>query len=252
MKKLHSEGKCHFCGETFAMAGISRHLNTHFKSIKSSNSKDKSFHIKVEAAEMFLNLWVDGKAKLDELDDFLRAIWLECCGHMSSFTDIKKRANSRNNLLNFESFLSGKFEDNESGPGEIPKKSKAQDIFYKDMIIEYDYDFGSTTQLTIKVLEEFDFKADSKVILLSRNEPLEILCDICNKEPAVEICCVCIGQEEALFCKKCAKKHKKTCEDFADYASMPIINSPRMGTCAYDGGTIDIERDGVFKKKDIS
>lgn len=249
MEKLHSEGKCCFCSETFAKAGISRHLNTHLKSINSKNSKGKSFHIKIEAAEMFLNLWVDGKTKLVDIDNFLRDIWLECCGHLSSFTDVKKRANSRNNFLGFESFLSGKFEDDESGPGEIQKKSKTQDVFYKDMNIEYEYDFGSTTELKIKVLEEFDFKADKSIVLLSRNEPLEIICDICHSEPAIEICGVCIGNDEALFCKKCAKKHAKTCEDFADYAKIPIVNSPRMGVCAYEGGTIDKERDGVFKRK---
>ncbi|OFX57393.1 MAG: hypothetical protein A2046_06360 [Bacteroidetes bacterium GWA2_30_7] len=249
MEKLHSEGKCLFCEETFAKAGISRHLNTHLKSIESKNTKGKSFHIRVEAAEMFLNIWVDGKAKLIDIDDLLREIWLECCGHLSSFTDVKKRANSRNNFFGFESFLSGKFEDDESGPGEIPKKTKTQDVFYKDMIIEYEYDFGSTTQLKIKVLEEFSFRANSDIVLLSRNEPLEILCEICHKEPAVKICSVCISQEEALFCSKCAKKHGKTCNDFDEYASMPIVNSPRMGVCGYGGGSIDVDRDGVFKKK---
>jgi hypothetical protein len=49
-----------------------------------------------------------------------------------------------------------------------------------------------------------------------------------------------------MFCEKCAKKHAKECEDFADgYAVMPVVNSPRMGVCAYEGGCIDTERDGV-------
>jgi hypothetical protein len=26
-------------------------------------------------------------------------------------------------------------------------------------------------------------------------------------------------------------------------AQMPVVNSPRMGECGYEGGTIDIERD---------
>jgi len=34
---------------------------------------------------------------------------------------------------------------------------------------------------------------------------------------------------------------------YADYAAMPVVNSPRMGVCAYEGGTIDRERDGVYK-----
>jgi hypothetical protein len=53
-------------------------------------------------------------------------------------------------------------------------------------------------------------------------------------------------EEDAGFCDKCAEKHAKKCADFEDYASLPIVNSPRMGVCGYMGGTIDTERDGVF------
>jgi len=31
-------------------------------------------------------LKVSGNSKLEELDQFLRDIWLECCGHMSAFS----------------------------------------------------------------------------------------------------------------------------------------------------------------------
>jgi hypothetical protein len=57
--------------------------------------------------------------------------------------------------------------------------------------------------------------------------------------------------EDASFCNECAKKHAKKCDDFAEYAAMPVVNSPRMGVCGYEGGRIDTERDGVFvlKKK---
>jgi hypothetical protein len=56
-----------------------------------------------------------------------------------------------------------------------------------------------------------------------------------------------MGNEKNAFCKKCAGQHAKTCSDFADYAAMPVVNSPRMAVCAYDGGTIDTQRDGVFR-----
>ena len=47
---------------------------------------------------------------------------------------------------------------------------------------------------------------------------------------------------------KCAKKHKKTCSDFSDF-EMPIVNSPRMGVCAYSGGSIDTKGDGPWQGK---
>lgn len=57
------------------------------------------------------------------------------------------------------------------------------------------------------------------------------------------------GTGKNAFCKKCAKQHVKTCSDFADYAAMPVVNSPRMGVCAYDGGSIDKKRDSIFVKR---
>jgi hypothetical protein len=75
------------------------------------------------------------------------------------------------------------------------------------------------------------------------------LCDSCGKEPATQICTAHEWGEDSLFCDKCGKKHGKKCSDFEEYASMPVVNSPRVGVCAYMGGNIDIERDGVFVKK---
>ncbi|MDR1878106.1 MAG: hypothetical protein LBQ64_00905 [Bacteroidales bacterium] len=126
---------------------------------------------------------------------------------------------------------------------------KAKTVFHKDLKLEYEYDFGSTTMLSLNVVEEYQVKADKKIVLLSRNEPLELLCDLCKKEPATQICTVHGWDEDSLFCDKCAKKHAKKCPDFDDYASLPVVNSPRMGVCCYAGGSIDVERDGVFVKQ---
>ena len=35
--------------------------------------------------------------------------------------------------------------------------------------------------------------------------------------------------------------------DEFEYAGMPVVNSPRMGICGYEGGTIDTDRDGIYK-----
>lgn len=86
MNKLKSEGKCVFCEKTYAKRSITRHLNSHLETQgKASSEGNKYFHIRVEAAEMFLQLLVSHKAELYDLDFFLRRIWLECCDHLSSF-----------------------------------------------------------------------------------------------------------------------------------------------------------------------
>ena len=251
-EKLTSEGKCLFCGKTFAKAGINRHLITHLN--EKDNAAGISFLIKVETdprwgkTPYFLSLWVDGEATLKQLDKFLRDIWLECCGHMSAF----RYKAAGNPTTNFNSLLksisqprvsTGEFD-------EIPLKNKAKNVFYPDMKLDYEYDFGSSTELEISVVSIFPYKADKNIVLLSRNEPLKIMCFICGKVPATQICTVCMDDDDdAVFCDKCAQKHAKECEDFDDYASMPIVNSPRMGACAYEGGSIDTERDGVFVLK---
>jgi len=134
----------------------------------------------------------------------------------------------------------------EDGSGEVPMSRKAKDALNKGLALDYEYDFGSTTELTITVMDEYPVKADQKIVLLSRNEPLPILCAICDKAPATKICQFCIYGEPAWFCDKCAKKHAKKCDDFEEENSLPVVNSPRMGVCAYEGGIIDRERD-IYK-----
>ena len=67
-------------------------------------------------------------------------------------------------------------------------------------------------------------------------------------KPAMSICSVCFFNKNAVFCVKCAQMHAKDCYDFFEYAIMPVVNSPRMGICGYEGGLIDKKRDGIFKK----
>ncbi|MDR2775215.1 MAG: hypothetical protein LBC19_10845 [Tannerella sp.] len=257
-----SEGKCLFCGKTFLKAGIIRHLQSHLKQKTKENAAGQSYLVKVEsdpkwgASPYFLALWIDSKATLKNIDRFLRDIWLECCGHMSAFTNPKNRRQNDSmwSFFDAEELLAkGKQKEYEklmeNIKGEVPMSRSVDKIFHKGLKLEYEYDFGSSTELLLTIMEEYPVKADGKIVLLSRNEPPEWLCEVCQKEPATQICTVHDWDEDSLFCDKCAKKHAKECEDFRDYAAMPVVNSPRMGVCAYTGGCIDTERDGVFVKK---
>ncbi|KZX10152.1 hypothetical protein [Methanobrevibacter curvatus] len=211
-----SKGKCAFCGKIFTKAGINRHLKTHLKQKESENTKGQSYLIKVESDQYygsspyFLSLWVDGETIMEDIDAFLRGIWLECCGHMSGFAG-----------------------------GQVSMDEKVKDVFYKDLKLGYDYDYGSTTELRLTVLEEYSVKADDEIVLLSRNDPVKWKCDSCNEEIATQICII----HDKMFCDKCGKKHAVECPDFEDYGYLPVVNSPRMGVCGYEGGSIDIERD---------
>lgn len=237
---LKSEGVCFYCNKTVSKQGMNRHVGTHLKTMAKELAKDnkdrgKYYHLSVTAAEMFLTLAVEENTLFEDLDDFLRAIWLECCGHMSSF-----RASGVTIMDMNDDFGFG-FER-----GTKPMTTKVAKVLKKDMLLTYEYDFGSTTELKIKVMDKYTIPLqEDNILLISRNEPLPILCMSCNKEYAQEICSIHI-YEDGFFCKKCAKKHAKECEDFADYAKMNVVNSPRMGVCAYEGGGMDEERDGVY------
>ena len=60
--------------------------------MSSSKQKPKSgklFHLVAEGRYQpayWIHIAAHVQAKLDDLDGFLRDIWLECCGHMSAFT----------------------------------------------------------------------------------------------------------------------------------------------------------------------
>ncbi len=254
-KKLTSEGKCYFCGKIFTKAGINRHIKTHLDGNPLKNMAGTSFLIKVEPDNryggypFFLSLWVDGEATMGQLDQFLRNIWLECCGHMSAFRKPMER--SRIGMWDFfevEQLLkTGKIKEYEKlmedTDGEIPMSRKAKNVFQSESQLHYEYDFGSSTELLISCLHTYPFKAKEPIVLLSRNEPLNILCDSCGKQASTQICTIHNYDENSMFCDACAKKHAKSCSDFLDYARLPRVNSPRAGVCAYEGGTIDIERD---------
>ncbi len=241
MQTVNSVGKCFFCNTEFTKVGITKHLNTHLAKEAKGLNPGTSFHIKIEDDPRsgnlyFLNLWVDGSVIMADIDDFLRAIWLECCGHLSAFSNPKRKK-----------MLTMLDEDELLGDEDEIMESEAKDVLNKGMKLKYEYDFGSTTALLLTVVETFPVELPDEIALLSRNEPLEIMCEVCGTEPAAVICTTCYDPNS--FCKKCAKKHAKTCDDFADYSAMPVVNSPRMGVCGYDGGRIDKKRDGVFVKK---
>ena len=221
-EELISEGKCFYCEQIFSQKEIAKHLAKHLadKEKADLNNTNQTYcHVLVEASPYFLHLLVKGNATMIKIDTFLRNIWLECCDHLSEF----RNKNS-----------------------EIEMNYKVSKVFKPKIKIIHEYDFGTTTRVNLKALKHYQLNLKENIILLSRNEPLKIMCSTCKKEFAINMCTVCNWNSEAYFCKKCSKKHEKVCADFADYSSSPIVNSPRMGECGYMGGSIDLERDTIY------
>lgn len=84
----------------------------------------------------------------------------------------------------------------------IDMELKIEKVFFPKLEINYEYDFGSTTSLKIKILNSYKLDMDNQdIILLSRNEPLKIMCDKCGKYPAVNLCMNVIGKNHHLSVK---------------------------------------------------
>ncbi|HEY6284397.1 MAG TPA: hypothetical protein VIX20_01935, partial [Ktedonobacteraceae bacterium] len=88
-----SKGICSFCKGEFEKAKMTQHLKyckqraaeiaTELESIPMTQ-KTRFFHILVEGRynpQYWMHLEMPSSDTLADLDDFLRAIWLECCGH---------------------------------------------------------------------------------------------------------------------------------------------------------------------------
>ena len=179
------------------------------------------FHLKVEGLYQpmyWLHIEIPAKATLEDLDRFLRAVWLECCGHLSSFE------------IAGESFISEKIE-----PGDRSMSVALEKVMAPGMKFEYIYDFGTSTELLITVISARKGFAQDKdaVRIMARNEPPEINCDVCGK-PATGVCCVCSDEDAGRVCEECGKKH-----ECGEDMLLPVVNSPRVGMCDYTGGCYD-------------
>ncbi|NOQ46263.1 MAG: hypothetical protein GQ559_06280 [Desulfobulbaceae bacterium] len=110
--------------------------------------------------------------------------------------------------------------------------TKIKQICASGGTLTYLYDFGSTTELHVKIFKEItsSIKISDDIILLSRNAEPVIPCDECGKYPAKHICTECQWDGSGWLCEKCAATH-----ECGDEMFLPVVNSPRAGVCAYTG-----------------
>lgn len=173
------------------------------------------------APEYWLDVEAEAGATLSKLDAFLRRIWLECCGHLSMFSVPPFRYSSSGGTLgmfgraNSERSMSAKIG---AVFGRIGQKGT------------YDYDFGSTTRLTLeRTGARLGRIGKRSVRLLVRNDPLPWRCGACGA-PATLICSAHESDDSPFVCAAHEATHGCGGEMF-----LPVVNSPRMGVCGYAG-----------------
>ena len=184
MAQAASKGNCYLCGETIPKQHL-RSICWKSTMMLPANAQTCKL-LKVEGADekaYWLYLDMPMSATLKTLDRFLRDIWLECCGHESAFFVGNYEQLSKNTMV-----------------GMLRDGSK----------LHYEYDFGSTTELTITVVGTLlRPKQRKSVRLLGRNEPIRFLCGKCGKE-ADWICCECEWEDQYPYSAKTAWKAIRT------------------------------------------
>lgn len=215
LRRKVSEGTCAFCKQTFSKTVITRHVQSCTKR-KTPVKTTLVYNLLIQdkyAPEYWLHIEIPAKATLKILDNFLRNIWLECCGHLSGF---------RFGETMYMSHPDKSYGD--KGMNVILAR-----LLDRGSTFTHEYDFGTTTELILKVLSKYEGEDQSSIQILARNNPSTFLCRKC-KNKATQTCCECgWDAPNCHYCDNCAKKHEH--EDMF----LPIVNSPRSGVCGYEG-----------------
>ncbi len=221
---------CTLCGERVKVRGLVRHLTSCRAAHPAKQGKQERtvFTLKVCGRynpEYFLYLEMTDNMTLDDLDGFLRGTWLECCGHLSQFS------------IDGVSYSDSIDVEIDPSDTDVPEKRECDvelgSVLTRGMTFGYEYDFGSTTELVIKVAGvRQGYDAPLKMpIVLARNDVPKWVCADCGK-PAVRVDSMMgygIG-EDNVFCATCARKREKA----GECCFLNIANSPRTGVCAYE------------------
>lgn len=151
-----------------------------------------------------------GSATLQELDDYLRAIWLECCGHLSQFS--------------FGGW----------GGREISKRRRVGQVLEPGVELTHVYGFGTSSETLLRTIALREGRPSTAypIALMARNNLPEASCIECGS-PASRFCVECLYEEETpgTLCDEHAQEHPHD-----DYGQpVPLVNSPRLGRCGYDG-----------------
>jgi hypothetical protein len=166
---------------------------------------EEAIHLKITARDdkrYWLELAVSPRTKLIALDDFLRSTWLECCGHLSAFSTPGRHGT------------------------DVDENLTVGSVFKHAALLDYVYDFGSSTELIIKRLKSTGTSARG-ITLLGRNEQPAESCDECGA-PATWICPECSLRGGALYCDE-----HSAVDECGEEFLLHVVNSPRMGVCGY-------------------
>ncbi len=217
-----SSGACRKCQRVIAKTQMTRHLK---RCLGPAESNGQYLILAdMPGSPYWAYFTAPRNVTLDRIDDVLRRMWVECCQHLSAF------------FVNNVRFVSDPEPTSSSAFGglfatrhvERPLSVTLKQALREGSEFRYEYDFGSTTELRIRVLDDQMAGIKGDVAVAARNEAPEVACATCGQpataldvqdwEP-VPYCETCLGSMEEMW--------------------LPLINSPRTGVCGYEGPSVE-------------
>lgn len=160
------QGRCYYCNKELTERTIKRHMKNCLEmkkfieeEMKVAKGVREQFIISIKDKDKpgvyCIYVSMDANLQLQHLDKFIRDIWVECCGHLSTFSIDKEM-----------------YHDNSDGQYEMNFYLK--DVLSVNTKFEYQYDFGSTTHLILEVVDIIKVPSEfSQIEVIARNNPEE-------------------------------------------------------------------------------
>ena len=160
-------GRCALCGYETTKGSIGKHSarcpQLHEQVIGAASGKPETL-LRVRMQDGYEGtFWLDVEVRsgctLGDVDAYLRAIWLECCGHMSKFS------------------IGG------WGGTDAAKSRRVQAVLTDGVELTHIYDFGteSVTRITAVGSRQAVPLSQRAITLMARNLPPEVTCVDCDR-----------------------------------------------------------------------
>lgn len=216
--RKQTKGSCAYCGHLLTRTGMGRHLDACperaelIAGRQGSNRGGTFLHLQVKddyGGDYWLHLEMAASAPIEALDNYLRAIWLECCGHLSRF------------------FIGRRWTGQE-----IAMSVSAGQVLRPGVTLSHVYDFGTESWTAIRAagVRQGPATSDRPLVLMARNQAPEFECQECHAL-AHWLCMECVYSDlTGMLCEGHRTEHRHD-----ESQLFPVVNSPRMGLCGYEG-----------------
>lgn len=221
-------GQCRICGGVYTATGMTSHIKKHI-----ARSKETSgyYVIRIDAGRgnpFWMYVAAEDSITFGEIDQFLRSMWLECCGHPSHFVVY----------------------DNVKPEFTPDMKTPIKDVLRNRTMFAHHYDSTILRLGVVRICGQIydgvddpsvdgrfdDVPTEYDITVLALHDRVQFRCRDCKRESAT----VCAGftmTGEGVLCMDCARLHDRATENMRW-----ALQSPRSGRCRY--GMID-EKDQV-------